>query len=68
MDVFNFHLRWLVTMAKNPGFKAHAWHRAKQLESDESGLWVGIAEALKREMSGLEKPAASASPSPGKSL
>lgn len=40
----------LVRMASIPGFKDHAWRRAKQLDADPSGLWDGIAQALTDEM------------------
>ena len=40
------HLEWLITMAKNPGFKGQAWHRAKELDADPSGLWAGISADL----------------------
>ena len=46
MDHYTRHLQHLVSMAKNPGSKAHAWQRAKELEADQSGLWPGITQAL----------------------
>lgn len=47
MDSFyQRHLDWLIAMGKHPGFKGHAWHRAKQLDADPSGMWVGIKDAL----------------------
>ena len=54
------HLLW---MAQQDGAKAHAWHRAQVLDADESGLWVGIADELKRRMNGPAKPAESVRPS-----
>ena len=54
------HLLW---MAQQDGAKAHAWHRAQVLDADESGLWIGIADELKRRMNGPEKPAESVRPS-----
>ena len=54
------HLLW---MAQQDGAKAHAWHRAQALDADESGLWIGIADELKRRMNGPEKPAESVRPS-----
>ena len=44
------HLEWLITMSKEPGFKAHAWHRAQELDKDPSGLFAGIASELKEHM------------------
>ena len=43
-------LAHLVTMAKQPGFKAHAWHRAKALDSDISGMYRGIKNELMKIM------------------
>lgn len=43
-------LQHLVRMASIPGFKDHAWRRAKQLDADPTGLWAGIAQALSDEM------------------
>lgn len=43
---FQRQLDWLITMAKVDGFKAQAWHRAKALDADPSGMWVGIKDAL----------------------
>lgn len=43
-------LQHLVRMASIPGFKDHAWRRAKQMDADSSGLWAGIAQALSDEM------------------
>lgn len=44
------HLAWLITMAKDPGWKDQSWHSAKVLDADKSGLWTGMAEDLKRAM------------------
>ena len=54
------HLLW---MAQQDGAKAHAWHRAQALDADESGLWTGIADELKKRMNGPAKPAESVRPS-----
>lgn len=43
---FNQALGHLIEMAKQPGWKAHAWHRAQELDADPSGLFHGMAEAL----------------------
>lgn len=49
---FAEQLAWLVTMARTPGWKAHAWHRAQELEACSSGLWAGIKERLTAAMKG----------------
>lgn len=43
-------LNHLVWMANQPAAKAHAWHRAKELDADISGLWVGIKDDLVKNM------------------
>jgi len=63
---FTASLERLVAMARMPGFKAHAWHRAKELDADKTGLWTGIAAALAREMTGPEKTQESAPPNRGR--
>ena len=45
-------LSHLVWMANQPAAKAHAWHRAKELDADISGLWVGIKDDLVKHMKG----------------
>jgi hypothetical protein len=35
--------------------KAYAWHRAKELAADESGLWAGMDAALRAAMTGLDE-------------
>lgn len=52
-DLFAVQLAHLVMLAGSPGFREYAWHRAREMEDDESGLWLGMADALRREM--LEK-------------
>jgi hypothetical protein len=39
-------LEWLVHLAKQPGWKAQAWHRAKELENCSTHLWIGITTDL----------------------
>lgn len=58
-DVFQNQLRHLSILAQQPGFKAHAWHRAKELEADPSGLWQGLAQALTLAVTGPAKDSAS---------
>ena len=50
MTDYETQLAHLTKLAKTPGFKQYAWHRALQLEADDTGLWRGIAEALKQAM------------------
>ena len=47
---YETQLQHLVRLAKTPGWKEYAWHRAKELDADDSGLWRGIAQALVDEM------------------
>ena len=48
------HLAWLITMAQSAAWKGYAWWRAQQMDADKSGLWMGIASDLKREMLALK--------------
>ena len=43
-------LEWLVYLAKQPGWKAQAWHRAKELEACPTHLWRGIKIDLTNHM------------------
>lgn len=43
---YQTQLQWLVKLARLPGWKEHAWHRAKALEADQSGIWTGIKQDL----------------------
>jgi hypothetical protein len=43
-------LAWLVHLAKQTGWKAQAWHRAKELESCPTRLWIGIKTDLTNHM------------------
>ena len=63
MTLYTKTLAHLLWMAQQDGAKAHAWHRAQVLDADESGLWTGIADELKRRMNGPAKPAESVRPS-----
>jgi len=49
---YKTQLQWLLTMAKLPGWKAHAWRRAQELDADKSGLFMGISAELERAMTG----------------
>lgn len=53
--VYDQQLQHLVRLAKQPGWKAYAWQRAKDLDREETGLFRGIAEDLKAAMAG-QKP------------
>ena len=62
--VYDQQLQHLIRLAKQPGWKAYAWERAKTLHKEESGLFRGIAEDLKAAM--LTPPTApSAGQQPG---
>lgn len=43
---FQTALEHLVMLAKNDGSKHHAWHRAKELDKKEHGMYRGIKDAL----------------------
>ena len=64
MTPYDNQLAHLIQMAGNPATKEYAWHRALELDRCETGMWKGIAEALKQAM--LAQPPAS-SPTPRKS-
>jgi hypothetical protein len=49
-EPFDTHLAWLIQLAKHPAWKAYAWSRAKELDADHSGLFNGMAAALKDAM------------------
>ena len=50
MTVYDTQLAHLIKLAKTPGFKEYAWHRALELERCETGMWQGIAADLKQAM------------------
>lgn len=50
MTDYDNQLAHLIKLAKTPGWKQYAWHRALELDRDDTGLWRGIAEALKQAM------------------
>lgn len=41
--------QWLLTMARNPGFKDHAWRRAKELAASHP-MYADFPERLKEAM------------------
>jgi hypothetical protein len=51
------HLVWMASM---PGAKAHASHRAKELDSDKSGLYSGIYNDVKATLLQLKAEEAAA--------
>ena len=62
--VYDRQLQHLINLARQPGWKAYAWERAKTLHKEESGLFRGIADDLKAAM--LTPPTApSAGQQPG---
>ena len=58
MTVYDKALAHLIKLAKTPGFKEYAWHRAKEMERCETGMWAGIAQELKERML-AQQPASS---------
>lgn len=51
MTAYEAALQHLIKMARTPGFREHAWHRAKEMDKCESGMWTGIASDLREAMS-----------------
>jgi hypothetical protein len=37
-------------MASTNGWKAHAWHRAQEMDNDTTGIWRGISQDLTKKM------------------
>lgn len=64
--IFRHQLQRLTELAQNPGWKAYAWHRAKELDAEPSGLFKGMADALKAAMTGRAKDGAPDSQTPTK--
>ena len=50
MTEYETQLVHLIKLASNKATKEHSWHRAKELDQCETGIWKGIAEDLKRHM------------------
>lgn len=48
---YRTQLEHLISMAKIPQFKAHAWAQAKHWDADDSGLFRGISADLMAAMS-----------------
>lgn len=50
---YETELQHLIRMASIPGAKAHAWHRAKEL--DKVDIFKGIAQALVEYMNAVKE-------------
>ena len=50
MTEYETQLAHLIKLASNPGWKEYSWKKALELERCETGMWQGIAEALKQAM------------------
>ena len=49
-EIYRKNLAHLIWMAGLKGAKQYAWQRAKQLESNPSGVWHGITNDLTKAM------------------
>ena len=54
-DPFQVQLEHLTMLAMSEfrSWQVHAWRQAKTLESDPSGLWMGLTKALEDTVAGL---------------
>jgi hypothetical protein len=43
-------------MASTNGWKAHAWHRAQEMDADPTGIWKGISQDLTDRMKAINEP------------
>lgn len=59
--MFKTQLDHLTMLWREPAWKAHAWHRAKELEAN-SELFTGMAAALTLAIRGPEKATESGHP------
>ena len=50
MKTYEQQLNHLIELSKSKSWKNYAWARAQELDSDQSGNWVGIANDLKNAM------------------
>jgi len=50
LDTYLFTLQHLVKLASTNGWKAQAWHRAKELENHPLGIFNGISQDLTKIM------------------
>lgn len=49
-QVFEQQVEHLTKMALQKGWIAYAKQRAQELENDQSGLWVGLVEAVRERL------------------
>jgi len=49
-DHYQHTLDHLILMASQSGWKAYAWHRAKELENHYLGIYNGISQELTAKM------------------
>lgn len=49
-EIYQRDLQWLIRLSKQKGWKEYAWHEAKKMDADPSGLWTGIKDDLVKEM------------------
>ena len=49
-QVFEQQVEHLTKMALQKGWIAYAKQRAQELEEDQSGLWVGLVEAVRERL------------------
>jgi hypothetical protein len=54
-ETYRKSLAHLIWMAGLKGAKQYAWQRAKQLDSDPSGMYRGIADDLTKAMNEIRK-------------
>lgn len=59
MQPFQRQLQHLVELAPKPEWCAQVCWRVLELESDKSGLWAGLKDAVMAQVPGLEKTMAS---------
>ena len=56
LETYLFTLNHLVKLASTNGWKAHAWYRAKELETDPIGIFKGISQELTQIMKAKNEP------------
>jgi hypothetical protein len=67
-QAFQQQVQHLARMAQTPGWRAYARARAVELEADQSGLFVGLVDAVRSVLAtgGPAKPGVCADPNPVK--
>ncbi len=53
--IYRKQLERLIDLAKQPAWKAWAWHYAKELAACDSGLFAGIDSDLAKAMQDMKK-------------